>query len=532
MEDSLVYLLKNLLKQQKIKINSDELSFQILSHPTYPSLHAITGVLDHFGIENTALRIPVSNETLQYLEGSFLVQVQNHTGHHFVICKVIKDRFHITFNKEYSQDLDANEFLELWTGVLVSVEANQEESSNSSSLNISYSVIGGAILLLLSLFFIQKPSLYTSLHFILTALGCGISVLIILKELGIESKALNAFCSNEENTKKDCDKVLSSDGATLFGFLKLSDISLIYFFGLLLSWVLCTIGNHNYSLITATSYAVLPITLYSIYYQAKVVKQWCTLCLSIVSILWLQVFINYFGSFNLDFLDLIYLDYIIILFSFIAIAALWFSIAPALRQGKEYKDLKIKYFKFKRNFSMFDAMLNKSEQLDINISDKNEIILGNKTPKPELIITVITNPLCGYCKEVHKLVEQILDRHYQDVQIRIRFNVSTGNLDHDGVKITAKLIELYHTQGEETCLAAMHDSYGVLTPKVWIEKWGTHQDNSFVNTLTSQYEWCVANHKNFTPEILINGKTFPKEYDRQDIFFFIEDLVEQNQLKA
>ena len=26
----------------------DELEFQLLSHPSYPSLHAVTGVLDHF----------------------------------------------------------------------------------------------------------------------------------------------------------------------------------------------------------------------------------------------------------------------------------------------------------------------------------------------------------------------------------------------------------------------------------------------------------------------------------------------------
>ena len=34
---------------------------------------------------------------------------------------------------------------------------------------------------------------------------------------------------------------------------------------------------------------------------------------------------------------------------------------------------------------------------------------------------------------------------------------------------------------------------------------------------------------NFTPEILINGKSFPKEYSRTDLIFFIEDLEENSQ---
>jgi hypothetical protein len=31
---------------------------------------------------------------------------------------------------------------------------------------------------------------------------------------------------------------------------------------------------------------------------------------------------------------------------------------------------------------------------------------------------------------------------------------------------------------------------------------------------------------NFTPEILINGHSFPKEYDRADLVYFVEDLYE------
>ena len=47
-----------------------------------------------------------------------------------------------------------------------------------------------------------------------------------------------------------------------------------------------------------------------------------------------------------------------------------------------------------------------------------------------------------------------------------------------------------------------------------------------LSILKTQKEWCSDHAKNFTPEILINGYAFPKEYKREDLFFFIEDLEE------
>jgi len=36
---------------------------------------------------------------------------------------------------------------------------------------------------------------------------------------------------------------------------------------------------------------------------------------------------------------------------------------------------------------------------------------------------------------------------------------------------------------------------------------------------------------NFTPEILLNGKPFPNEYNRSDLINFVDDIVEEELLK-
>ena len=50
MKSPLSLIVKKLLSKNAISFDKKELDFQIQSHPSYPSLHAITGVLDHFNI--------------------------------------------------------------------------------------------------------------------------------------------------------------------------------------------------------------------------------------------------------------------------------------------------------------------------------------------------------------------------------------------------------------------------------------------------------------------------------------------------
>ncbi|WP_299223764.1 vitamin K epoxide reductase family protein [uncultured Aquimarina sp.] len=530
MKDSVIYLLYKLLKKNKIAIDEEEVKFQLLSHPTYPSLHSITGVLDHFAIENIAAKIPTDSETLSQLNSYTLTQIRNETGEHFVIFIKKKNTINLIFSREYKQTLSIEEFLKVWTGVILIIDPNENSKTNTSNKEPKYrtAVSFFLVIILLGSFLLLKPELTAFIHYLLSFSGLLFSALIVSKELGIQSSTVNKFC-NKEQKNIDCDAVLNSKGATLFNKLKLSDISIVYFGTLIISSLLILLNdNSSIDLIYLISISAIPFTVYSIFYQYKIIKNWCLLCISISLILWLQAITIYFTNFDIKELTFDSYSFGFTLISFLLISTAWSYVIPLLKNEIASRKLKIEHFKFKRNYTLFNTLLSESEILPTKLIDKKEIILGNKTEKPELSITVITNPLCGHCKEVHLLIDNILKNYKKEVQIIVRFNIPNIHSENESTKIAARLTELFNDEGEERCKLAMSKIYLSSAPNDWLKTYGNFSNDNYLNLLKKQHQWCVSYDKNFTPEILLNGKSYPNAYNRKELLFFVEDLITQN----
>ena len=523
MKDTLINLVQRLLRRNRISFDKEELSFQIQSHPSYPSLHAITGVLDHFNIENVAADVPVNTETLLQLPDCFIAQVNTAQGKDLIVVER-KGLDYTLYNTENKKEkLSEDDFLKKFTGIIVAVEQSEDSTPVKTSSNRT-SILALGILSVFAAFMVYKSSasLYTIGYLLLSIVGIITSIAIVKQELGLKTSIGDAFCSGADD-KKDCDAVLTSKGAEIFKGYKLSDFSLLYFTGLTL---LTFIQAANPVISYTISLVAIPVTLYSIYYQYAVIKKWCLLCLSIVGVLWLQALApvitnTYINSFILT--DAVS-------FGMVAFATwlLWSYIKPLITDVHQLKKEKIENVKFKRNYTLFESLLHKSPQLNTQLNNSKEIVFGNQKSKLEIV--VITNPFCGHCKPVHKHVDAILHRYGNNVKIRVRFNISTQDTNSDGVKISSRLIEIYNTKGATQCLLAMGEIYEGEKPLVWLQKWGAcTDDTTYIAELEKENVWCKENVINFTPEILINGKSFPKEYSRTDLIFFIEDLEENSQ---
>lgn len=524
---SLFYILKTFLKKQGIKTDFDELEFQLLSHPSYPSLHSVTGVLNHFGIDNLALKVPVTRDVLGQLPKAFITL----NGRDEFLVAIKEGGMVSTISTDGKRkELSVNKFLKSWRGVVVVIEKEDKipkKTSNNKVNNVVYLI---TICIIFGLFFFQDPTAFQVSHFLFSIIGLAISALIVRHEMGLNTRFLHKVCSANEATS--CDAVLNSKGATILRWFKLSDGSFVYFLGLALSWNILLIFRISDFPIVLLTLSALPITLYSVFYQVLVVKKWCPLCLGIVAVLWMQACTLVFFENFLITLNVNSISILLFLFGFWFAFSFWLFSKPLLMKQIELKTLSIAHNKFKRNYALFDALLSKSNKVRTGIPeiDDREIVLGNAHAPIELLI--VTNPLCIYCKSAHNDLKGLLRRNHDNFRILIRFNVPTKNEENLDYRVTCRLLELYSYEPKEMVFEALNEVY--LDNKdlnIWLSKWGEVKDTSFKYLLERQQQWCHSNGINFTPAVLINGREFPKEYERGDIAYFVEDLIEGTEIE-
>lgn len=218
------------LRQLRVPVSSKYLAQQLRSHTDYPSLLSVTGILDQLGIDNAA--VVVDKERLDEIPAPFLAH-GNMQGGGFMIVDNL-DRFK---NNEA--------FYKNWNGVIVVAEKAEQLKSKEA-------------------------------------------VVIVQHELCINNEITERLCAVSNQT--DYNAVLNSKGSKLFGWFSWADAGIIYFSSLSLALLvsLFTGGGNSINTFTVLAVCSLPFTLFSVLYQWRVVKKWCTLCLLTVTTLWLQ----------------------------------------------------------------------------------------------------------------------------------------------------------------------------------------------------------------------------------------------------
>lgn len=533
MNNQLFFLLTQFAKKNNIQLDKKEARIQLLSHPYYPSINSITDLFNHFNIDNFALRVDSNLEIYSQIPEPFLAQIDEYKDLQLVVVSKIMDGVELIYDEHNSKKIRVDEFLKLWTGILVVIEKPEKTKNKLKKTGTIKRLIYFSKFVILSSFFIlAEPSFFEILYFALSCIGAYVSYLIVLHELGLQSKFLDKFCS-EKIKNTSCDAVLSSKGSATFnGLLKLSDVGFVYFTTLsAIMFIITLIDLHSTMVFFVVSTLAIPFTFYSLYYQWKIVKKWCPLCLTVISILWLQfgvLFLNnnalWKFTFTIDY------SHIYFLVSLITTTSIWNLIKPLLKKELQFEKLKIEHIKFKRNFKLFNAALNLNPELDTAIPSANELVFGNKKSNALLNIILITNPMCGYCKESHRIIQKILKNENANIQIIIRFNVQTEIEEAIETTIAARILEIYHTTNEKKCLSALSDIYSEMNADSWLKKWGGIIPTTYLTTLKYEKEWCKNKKINFTPNFLLNGQQYPKEYNKMDLLYFIDELIEKQRI--
>lgn len=523
-------VLINLLKQLDFSFDADSITNELITHPDYPSLLAINDVALSFGLDCQAYRI--AKDDLPDVPCPFVANMVKQ-GSEFMLVSAISNGT-VSFDAGIGRKkIGLKEFEKDFTGVVLVAENAGKQKNNTTNLGITKAIRSKFYLiapLLLVLAFVAGVSLhlmnspiigwpYVLLLFFKSA-GFIISVLLLIQSIDQNNPLIQKLCGG--GGKTNCNAILSSKAATVFKGLSWSEVGFFYFSG---TWLALLFGGSSPSLLLALAVLniiSLPYTFYSIYYQAKIAKQWCKLCCAVQALLWLEFFcfISFSpGLFNAQNLTLFTLSDALTLFTSFAVPiAFWLLLKPLFLKVQQLKPFKNQLRGLKYNKEFFDSLLQAQPKYALPDEDWS-IILGNV--EAENIITMVSNPYCPPCAKTHQILDEWLNKR-NDLQVRLVF--TANNLDTDiKTPVTRHLMALNTQPDKSTVKEALHDWYGQKQKNYpdWAKVYPVQLDEDQYYKIDKQKAWCEMAEIKATPTFLINGYRLPEAYQLTDIKYLL-----------
>lgn len=531
-----IYIVSKYLRKSGYDVDSNEVTLQLMSHPDFPSILAVSDFFHHIEISHMALRIDKSIEVIEELPIYFLAHIEEIGQPKLVLAERNKKKIRLYLSVDNQRDMDSTEFIKIWSGVIISFsEISKKSFFSKSDIKFSLENLIGLSLSIITIivFFFSKPDIFQVLFTSLSILGFFVAIVIVRHEFGFNSVSLNKICSLSE--KSSCEAVINSEGASFFGILKLSDIGIIYFSSQFFHLIFNSIYSKQIDFSTiVSSYMTIPFAIYSIVYQWRVVKKWCPLCLAIVGVVVLQFGLILFFDLDTSFNTFSINELMSLLLGVLWITCIWLFIKPLMKKVRELRKTEISNLKFKRDYSFFKNSIMRNSVLLPYKNSPHDIILGN--PEAQLNFTLVTNPLCYYCKESHVVIEKLLEKFSELISVTLRFNVPHYSLNKSSTGIAYRFLEVNKNHGREKCRIILNEFYSLKNKEKWIDKSQNIIDNELIALLTSHKSWCSENKINFTPALIIDGRLQPKEfYGISDISYFVGNLLEEvneNKLKT
>ncbi|WP_438425912.1 vitamin K epoxide reductase family protein [Aquimarina macrocephali] len=508
------------LKKEEIKIDYEEFEFQVESHPDFPSLLAYSDALSFFKIENAAIRVTTKDK--EKFPDNFVALLQDkEQGEVLSFIQVSKNQF-----LKDEKPITWQELKKQWGGIMLLADQNSQisELKIKKTSHLKWFILSTSWILFMILLTTEKTPLRTYVFLLLSSFGLLVAIETFKQILGIKSSFSKGFCNTSPST--DCDSVINSNKWSFFKKVNLSDIAIIFFFGQLASLFFMSLSSFEGTFFSLQSWGLwltIPISIVSIYYQWKIEKKWCPLCLLLVFILYLELICTRLFPTSYSFSIV---EFLLFLGVNLFTLSLWLFLKPMLIKNKDLKETQLENLRFRRNYKLFRLALNSENSIEDN-SLEGAIILGNKNAN--LKIDIVTNPYCGYCKEAHELIENILEKHFENVSIYLRFNYDPSTNDVNRNILFKSLVQIYIDKGQNMFLTALKTWFDTKNIESWKKQYEQIISAEKVDKITrSQYRWCKANNLLFTPAFVINDHLFPNTYDKEDLPYFIDDLVEDS----
>lgn len=520
--NSLVVTIYRWLSLLGVSVEEAYIRQRLLSHPDFPSAFSITSLLDELGIENAVAQL--DKDQLHEMATPFLA--------------FVGDEDFILVSNVATVEQSVGNFWSRWSGIVILAEKPEHIAEPEVLQNIKNSVkamrikrmFASSLVVLLGVLAAWQLSMSASILFIVNLTGLVVCGSIVLRELGVVSGVSKKLCGERDTT--GCDTVLSSKTATLLPGIKLSDAGVAFFAGTVILLLMSSFSGAAFrqaagAIMGTLYFASFPFTLFSIYYQAKVIKSWCRMCLLVVALLWVNVFVQLWGGAEIYSADVV--NILAAAALFVLPGAVWLLIRQILNQRHALTIDNLRLQRFYRNPELLKAHLLTQEQ--VNTTPRPyDFQIGNAGAPCQLI--VVSSHFCGHCAETFRMLQRLLAKHGNTFGITLRFldnNPANGNGRKASVQRHmlqyALPIEGFLNDPEkvERMLEAWYATMNIDTfRKLYPVK--NLIDVDFI--LERQREWARAARIAETPTVIINGYKLGSPYSADDLLEFGDVFVE------
>lgn len=516
------------LKELNIPVSSKYCRKLILSHPDYPSLLSIADTLERFGIRYQAAHI--TKDTVNKLEFPYLLQINGDRGE-LMLIKKQQNLPEIDNSNTYAHGA----VLQVEPTDTITDEKNNEQQSEETFLKAAAITLIAAIA---GMGVVASIQVFSWIHFFLLATAVGGSVLgylLIAKDVGITYEPVESFC--KQGKKTNCDAVLQSEAAQLFGKVTFSDAVATYFifqfFILSLFIPFVETGFSFLGVLALLSVITIPVIGYSLYYQSVKLKTWCRLCLAVDGVLAMQTVL--FGTLYFENIvqpsDIPLAVFVHSGFIFIGIGAAVLLIKNKLQETKKATEAEIRANRIKNAPSVFMHLLTQEKQVNITSEGKD---LGIGRPDAPLTLLMVGSLGCSPCKEGFEKAMQLVQAYPLKVNLRIRFLLSGA---HNGAVTPDRYLlhywqkRIYGKRDESIRTKELLQTwYDFMNLEIFKEEYpimlngdGQEEDRDLIDRWKRWFEQVEINR---TPTFFINGYEVPRIYPVDDLMGLIPGIVE------
>jgi len=518
-----------------VKVNNVMVDEILQNHPDWPGLLSIADSLNKWNIPNGSGKIEPNQ--IDQLPVPFIAYT-NDREHPLSIVTQVADTTIEFYSKNYSKAItdSKEEFLKRWTGIYLIAEPNEHSGEKGYEKNKRKAIINAlipvslfALLTALSFFsfynivnhndssqFASITGVYFQYFILLT--GVVVTSLLLWYEIDKTNPLLQKVCTGI--AKGNCNAILTGKQSKLLSWLSWSEVGFFYFAGGLLVLLLAGSNVTNtISLLGWLNILALPYTIFSVYYQWRVAKRWCVLCLAVQALLVLggiNAITNSFLTpfvYSISFLSRSFLLYLLPVL-------LWYVAKPYILQLQKAKNTKREYLRIKFNFEIFTTLLKKQNQVSIS-PESLGINLGN--PNATNTLLKVCSPYCGPCASAHPKIDRLLEE-IPNLKVKIIFT-TPNRPEQPAYKPVTHLMAISEQANSEGHIKQALDDWYLPDEKDYLYFATKHPMNGELTKqgykVEAMEQWCNAMKISATPTIFINGYQLPDAYGIEDLKYFL-----------